>query len=523
LTNQKERWINPDTLPKELSRTKELMHQGNIKKASQIVGEFGKKNNLTDRELFFCKLLKANISYKRGRYTDAINYSDQIIKESQERGDIISLFDGLMIKAFCFVTVGEVNETENIIEQSEALLQRMKEELTIDLRERESFMVRIKANIYAWRGDIHQTLEYNQKALKLAEGSDDKELTSASLINIAIRHELVRDYKKAKVYAERAIEIGYQPFLGNAIGILIDILLSLNDIENAKSWLEKISELREKDDSKMHNTIYLYYKALLLKSSLRAKNRVKSEKLFKQVVDEMDISGRTVIFLGDKYILALINLCDLLLIELRMTNDLSIIEEINPYIEKLLEFSEQHRSYWVLAETHLLQAKLSLLTFDIKKAKRFLTQAKQIADRFKLTQISTKIANENNDLLEKLELWEKLKKSGASVAERFNLAQLEEQIGGMVQNRALLVSQIIETEVSIYRDKKICIVCRGEVLRFSYICNCGALYCRNCARTVIDLENVCWACEAPIDYTKPSKKFKYRTEKLKGQEKAKKK
>ena len=36
------------------------------------------------------------------------------------------------------------------------------------------------------------------------------------------------------------------------------------------------------------------------------------------------------------------------------------------------------------------------------------------------------------------------------------------------------------------------------------------------------MENVCWACETPIDYAKPVKNFKDRSEKLKDQEKAKK-
>ena len=51
-------------------------------------------------------------------------------------------------------------------------------------------------------------------------------------------------------------------------------------------------------------------------------------------------------------------------------------------------------------------------------------------------------------------------------------------------------------------------VCRGGVFGFSYICKCGANYCENCARALTNLENVCWACEVPIDYSKPVKPHK---------------
>jgi len=66
--------------------------------------------------------------------------------------------------------------------------------------------------------------------------------------------------------------------------------------------------------------------------------------------------------------------------------------------------------------------------------------------------------------------------------------------------------KITEEEVSIYKEKKICLVCKGSASKFTYICNnCEALYCHNCAETLSNLENQCWVCDAPIDDTKPVK------------------
>jgi len=61
------------------------------------------------------------------------------------------------------------------------------------------------------------------------------------------------------------------------------------------------------------------------------------------------------------------------------------------------------------------------------------------------------------------------------------------------------------------------------VFGFSYISKCGANNFENCARALANLENVCWACELPIDYSKPVKQFKEEEESVKVQEKAKKK
>lgn len=72
---------------------------------------------------------------------------------------------------------------------------------------------------------------------------------------------------------------------------------------------------------------------------------------------------------------------------------------------------------------------------------------------------------------------------------------------------------ITEEEVSISKEKKICLVCKGKVLSFSFICpECETFYCEKCARAMIDLENVCWACDKPLDSSKPFKSYKEQEE-----------
>jgi len=69
---------------------------------------------------------------------------------------------------------------------------------------------------------------------------------------------------------------------------------------------------------------------------------------------------------------------------------------------------------------------------------------------------------------------------------------------------------VTEEEVSISKEKKICLVCKGDVIGFNvFICTeCKAFYCQKCARALSELENACWVCNAPIDPSKPVKPFK---------------
>lgn len=72
---------------------------------------------------------------------------------------------------------------------------------------------------------------------------------------------------------------------------------------------------------------------------------------------------------------------------------------------------------------------------------------------------------------------------------------------------------ITEEEVSISKEKKICLVCKGKVLSFSFICpECETFYCENCVKAIIGMENTCWACNKPLDESKPFKQYKKQEE-----------
>jgi hypothetical protein len=39
------------------------------------------------------------------------------------------------------------------------------------------------------------------------------------------------------------------------------------------------------------------------------------------------------------------------------------------------------------------------------------------------------------------------------------------------------------------------------------MCDCTALYCEKCAHAIENAENACWACNVPLDESKPSTPF----------------
>jgi hypothetical protein len=53
----------------------------------------------------------------------------------------------------------------------------------------------------------------------------------------------------------------------------------------------------------------------------------------------------------------------------------------------------------------------------------------------------------------------------------------------------------MDAHLSLYREHKICLACKGDVVRFHYICpKCKALYCFICYELLSDINNSCWVC-----------------------------
>jgi len=83
---------------------------------------------------------------------------------------------------------------------------------------------------------------------------------------------------------------------------------------------------------------------------------------------------------------------------------------------------------------------------------------------------------------------------------------VNEQKGDVQEFLQLVKSRpekLTEKEITFFRERKICLVCKGKVEGFSFICKCDAMYCQKCAQVLTNMDNMCWACNGPIDPKKP--------------------
>jgi tetratricopeptide (TPR) repeat protein len=438
-------------------------------------------------------------------YSGKTNLVSNCLKQSQ---DLIEKFDFkrlnatiLWLIAYGYSNNGDLDLAFVHIKKGVAIAKESKNKYTI------ANCLYVLGGIYHLIGDWERALKIFKECSSIYEELDNRKKMSNSLNSIAeIYRDFTEDYDSASDYIETSLVVYNEDvnflWAGTRFYTAITIGLKKGDYEEAKKYLQNLKQMNSQVKNKFVDFWYRISKAIVLKSSSRFHDMAKAEEILRQIVAE-----DTFFFFMNIKKVALINLYDILLAEFRVTNNLEILNELESLITHLLILAEKTQSHSIRAETYLFQAKLALLSFDVKKSRRFLTQAQQIAKRHNLNKLAREISSEHKNLIDSLELWEQLRDSEAPLSERFELAQISEQMKRM-HRAQVVVTQITEEKVAITKEKKICLVCRGEVLRFSYICECGAMYCNNCARALSNLENVCWSCEYPIDYSKPSKPYK---------------
>jgi hypothetical protein len=137
--------------------------------------------------------------------------------------------------------------------------------------------------------------------------------------------------------------------------------------------------------------------------------------------------------LPETKILATLNLCELLLFELKaspdeVTEENEVFQEVRSLIKTLSSFAKQKHSSLVLVDVTMLQAKFALIEGNLSTAMQLLDQAKITAEKNGLQQLHKRISREENLLKSQLSTWENLIKKNAPLQERLAQAQLEEYL-----------------------------------------------------------------------------------------------
>ena len=506
----------PSSKNKDLLLAEKLNEEGKYEDAFKIIVDLEQNGELTLFERISCNLIKGSVMVMLGRYNEVLNLAEQILHESQKLGKRLQVVDALILKCKALYWLRRLDESFEIIDKCERLLETQNNESLLEIKQRKAWIAWGKGLFYKDKGESELQLKYLEQGLVLGEETGSKEIIFKCLMLIGAYYTFIGEFDQALSYITRSLEVAnlmqnqiiiawnfcnlafihyekgeldnsikyekkaYQLFkktknelhmsitlnnLGfiymqkgeipralryyersliineeigdpNSICIVLDSLISLTleerDFKQAYLYFNRLKKIKnEEGNQKLVNLLYRFDKALILKKDPQISNLDKAKTLLEQIINEEVLHFHV-------YIIALLELCDILLIDLKDTNDLKLIDIIKQYINKIIENAKRIHSYWLLAEIYLLQAKLELITLDLNETQRSLTKAHKIAEKHGLNLLCTRILNEKDELQEQFSIWENFKNSKTIISDRIELAHIDEQLIQLLRKRVSL-------------------------------------------------------------------------------------
>ena len=351
-----------------------LIWSGKLEKANEIIKQ-GEEllKTLTHEPPKDYKQREATLTFLKGMFYDsrdairrdpnlALEYFEQSLALREEYGDNQAVAESLMLIAGIFwYYKGELDHAFEYIERALSLAKEGNMKFHI------AYCLLQKSAYYYFKGDLNRTIILSEQSLLMYKELNNKTLIATLLNNLAEVYRMKGDLEHALECSEQSLALLKK--LGDLMGIaiahdnLIQIMIEKGDLKNAKEYLNQLEQMNIELKNKNINLIILFNKALILKTSPRIINKGKAQEILKQILEDEDSNYELIV-------ISLLDLCELLLFELNATNEPQILDEFQSYLSRLINIVKKGRSYWLLAETYLLQARVSLLTLNMNKARR---------------------------------------------------------------------------------------------------------------------------------------------------------
>ena len=214
---------------------------------------------------------------------------------------------------------------------------------------------------------------------------------------------------------------------------LLLLALDLQKLELAEKHQKELDNLSKELDDEEIQQLSKLAKALVLKANKGIRDWSQSITILEELLENEALSSSIVID-------ATLNLCELLIREIELTGEIDLLESIQIHLTKLQEIAESQKIYWLIIEILRLKAQLSLIIYDINKARELLNAALRISQNKGIEKLTVEIINEQIEIEEKITIWEKLQEIDAPLIESLKHVHLLNNIVEINQKTATVKS-----------------------------------------------------------------------------------
>jgi tetratricopeptide (TPR) repeat protein len=367
----------------------------------------------------------------------SIPYYEKGFELSQEMGHDRMAYVFIRDLGFTYISLGELNKA---IKNLEMALDHFTEKNYLWLiASTKSGLSRV----YTIKGDLEKALAYVKSAAEYYEQVNDLFLLSEALRYTGEIHQKREKYNLALENIEKSIEVAklvnYQNRLVESYFCLVFLFLETNDIENAQRLIDLLEKMSEDRKEILVESRTLLAKALLSKANEDIEIKLQSKNLFEEVLKIKDLEF-------DLKVLAILNLCELLLFELKTSEDTGLLTRLRDLSEDLHKKAILENAHSIIAQTLWIQSQIELIDLNVSKARILMNTAQSIAEDKEFDKLALKISNAHDSLLNQLDLWESMTTELTTIAEKLELTHIETILEEMIKGKGVILETPVKTE-----------------------------------------------------------------------------
>ena len=289
------------------------------------------------------------------------------------------------------------------------------------------FILSDLAKINVQKGELDEALEYLDQLMTIHEGFQNQ----IGISDVLSEQGVIYWQKGMKEQALSSMQDGLEirkkidnkDLIVTSLSYLIQFNVELNNLEGARKYFESLVLINKETKIKQVSQNYKFSEALILKTSSDLRDRLKAEVLFEQLIEE-DISYSLLVQV-------LLNLCDLLILEMKETNDPKVLEKIYKNVNKLQEMAEKNNSHLLQVETIRMNAQLALLEFDIDNARALLLKALNIAQKNNFDRLVLDLLSQQEKLTKQSIELRNLEKTSSTISQRMTVVDLNSTVSSI--------------------------------------------------------------------------------------------
>ena len=318
---------------------------------------------------------------------------------------------------------GDFNEAKNCYEISLQLFNKS------EVPE-ESYKTKMRIGyLQLLQGEVDQSIEIFNELRSYAQnnGFRHQEAELDEFLGLASMKK--NQYDEAVEYLKLAYQIKKKA--ENPIDIaqllfhLISAAVYAGKSETVDELYSELSEMSEKENSPIMNVRKKLVEASLLKDAPRLYDKVKAQQIYEEIVNDSSIEE------FDMKIIALINLCELLVFEIKNSNDEKLLTEAYSYIDQIHGQAQSLKSTSIKLEANLLKSKFLQCEFKFNDAISLLEDSKNQAHEYGLIELEGKIELQVSKIMNELEKWNDLSDKKRNINERIEEMEVKEYLNDL--------------------------------------------------------------------------------------------